>query len=66
MGRCTCEKCISGILSPRMAWRMQNAAVQVAELIRDSMPEFPGECYNVDHFFVLFSAGKDSGKLLSN
>jgi hypothetical protein len=39
---CTCGKCIGGILSPRTAFRFRRCAEVSAELLEDTMPDFPG------------------------
>jgi hypothetical protein len=43
MSRCTSETCIGGVLSPKMAYRMQQCAISSAEMIRETLPDFPGE-----------------------
>ena len=39
---CTCGRCIGGIVSPRMAYRVMKSAQASAELLSDTMPEFHG------------------------
>lgn len=50
---CTCGKCIAGVLSPRNAAVIGEAAAAAAELLRDSLPEFPGTClFHVTNLYV--------------
>jgi hypothetical protein len=39
---CTCGACVGGFLSARNAAAMRAAANLAAEMIRDTMPDFPG------------------------
>lgn len=39
---CTCGACIAGILSPRMAYRLEKTASAASEMVKDSM-DFNGE-----------------------
>lgn len=39
---CTCGQCIGGLLSPRTARRIRACAAESAELLMDTLPDFPG------------------------
>jgi hypothetical protein len=42
MSKCSCGKCIGGFLSPNNASALKEAATSSAEVLRDSLPDFPG------------------------
>lgn len=46
---CTCGKCLGGYLSPRNARALSETASASAEMLRESLPDFPGAfiCWNI-------------------